>query len=690
LRKEEQFNPALSSFFDIADTPDDSSLTDLVRNAKTNRYSDFKDLAEGGLKKIQTCIDKRTGRQVVMATLLQNDNPAHTEKFLKEARLNASLQHPNIVPVYDVGLKEDEPWFTMKFLEGKNLGKIINELTSDQNSKYKNLNERLDIFIKVCDAISYAHSRGIIHMDLKPENIQISSFGDVSVCDWGLADILASDCDELLLDLCTLTSVDLTERTVDGVVKGSPGFMAPEQTTLTEFRKGKHSDIFSLGAILFTILTLRKPLIGDSFEELIKNTAQCKFPKPSELRPDLNIPFSLEAVCLKAMQLKPEMRYHSVEDLKKEIMDYRNGFATEAENASALKALKLFILRNKIISTLALIVLIAIIAVTATTMKSLNLEKENAVKEAERSKLEAERNRIEKEYHERINIEAAPRFFEAAKNAYNTYQFNDAYKFISTTTELDKSNLEAWELKGLIHFARQQFQKAIEAFEKSGKNNKLIPLAKEHKTKLDSTGQLHIDELIKLMGQCLRIGQSRVFTDLMHEKFSLDLKIEDRIEFCKKVLKFHNNYKGSEMHFAYDPETQHLDLSGNEWLRIAFCLQKFPAKSINFSNTSLSSFLVIRALPITTLDVSHTKVTELNSLSSATLKKLILNNTLISNLLPLKDLQIEILDISNTQVIHLVQLNEINSLKEVILHKGQFPKNKLKQIPDRIKVKFVD
>ena len=79
MRPEEKFNPALSSFFDIADTPDDSSLTDLVRDAKTNRYTNFKDLAKGGLKKIQTWHDKRTGRQVVMATLLQNDNPAHTE-----------------------------------------------------------------------------------------------------------------------------------------------------------------------------------------------------------------------------------------------------------------------------------------------------------------------------------------------------------------------------------------------------------------------------------------------------------------------------------------------------------------------------------------------------------------------------------------------------------------------------------
>ena len=687
MRREEKFNPALSSFFDMADTPDDSSLTELVQKAKTNRYSNFKELARGGLKNIRTCHDQRTGRQLVMATLLQNNNPAHTEKFLKEARLNASLQHPNIVPVYDVGLKDNEPWFTMKFLEGENLGGILTKLNQEEDCKYRNLNERLDIFIKVCDAISYAHSRGIIHLDLKPENIHISNFGDVSVCDWGLADIVTSECDEALLDLCTLTSLDLDERTVDGVVKGSPGFMAPEQTTLTEFRKGKHSDIFSLGAILYSILALQKPLQGENFEELIINTAECKFLKPSELRPDLNIPFSLEAVCLKAMQLKPEERYQSVEDLKKEIMDFRNGFATEAENASALKALQLLILRNKVISGLALIIFMGGIAVTAMTLKSLKLEKENAVQEAEKSKLEAERNRIEKEYYERINIEAAPRFFEAAKIAYNTYRFDDAIKFCNTVVELDKSELEAWELKGILHFARQEFPLAIEAFQKSGKKNKLISLAEEFsKKEKQADGFLSTADLLDLMSLSLQTGLYREFTDLMQVKISAKLTLEDRIEFCKKVLIFHNNRRKGQIHFKYDRESRHLDVSNNSWMKIVFCLQHFPARTADFSGTGITELFVFNAMEIEELDISHTKIAVLNSLACPTLKKLRISYTSINNIGPLKDSNIEELNISRSQVVSLHSVTLLPQIKKVIIHKGQFPQKDIDSLPPEIEV----
>ena len=348
-RKEENFNKNLASFFDEVEHLDPTPLTDILKSPK-ERYYNFTYYCSGGLKNIQRCTDRKTGREVAMAILKDDADAAKKESFLREARLSAMLQHPNIVPVYDIGLKDELPWFTMKFISGQSLGDIIDELRTDSNQNFDELAIRLDIFIKICDAMAYAHSRGVLHLDLKPDNIQISDYGDVVLCDWGLGQVMASECDDEMLECYSFNSGDLNSMTIDGAIKGTPGYMAPEQTSLIKTKKGIHSDTFSLGTILYSLLCYKKPFTGDEIEEVLQNTANCTFPKPSLIKADTPAP--LEAVCLKAMSLKVEGRYHSVADLQKEILNFRNGFATSAENASLLKLLQLWYKRHRALSIL--------------------------------------------------------------------------------------------------------------------------------------------------------------------------------------------------------------------------------------------------------------------------------------------------------------------------------------------------
>ena len=150
------------------------------------RYLDEQPIAEGGMKNISKGNDSVTSREVAIA-YLKPGQQEHFSNFIKEARLNARLQHPNIMTVYDIGVDDkNQAYFTMKLIEGEELGTIIKRLKKGQETEY-NSQKLLYIFLKICEAIAFAHSKNILHLDLKPENIQVGQFGEVLVCDWGLA-----------------------------------------------------------------------------------------------------------------------------------------------------------------------------------------------------------------------------------------------------------------------------------------------------------------------------------------------------------------------------------------------------------------------------------------------------------------------------------------------------------------------
>jgi len=218
----------------------------------STRYANETLIGKGGIKQVYRIFDNRTRRWVAIARLRDDRGPEHFDLFVNEAWMTSSLKHPNIINVHDVGIDSDgRPFFTMDLKGNRTLADLIK--ADDQERR-----ALLEVFLKICDAMAYAHSREIIHLDLKPANIQSDAFGEVLVCDWGLSKIV-SDKEEA--SPLNSSSELLDNMTLVGEVKGSPGFMAPEQVEKSG-RKDHRTDIFSLGCILHTILTGESPFTG--------------------------------------------------------------------------------------------------------------------------------------------------------------------------------------------------------------------------------------------------------------------------------------------------------------------------------------------------------------------------------------------------------------------------------------------
>ena len=272
-------------------------------------------------------------------------------------KLLQSLNTLGIVPIHDIGIDEyGIPYFTMKMLKGETLSETIRKLR-EKDSGYRKkytLNLIIQIFLKICDAVEYAHYKGILHLDLKPENIQISDFGEVIVLDWGLSkDIEEND------------NIKTNSDNKKKKIKGTPGYMAPEQVKGEEHLIDFHTDIYSLGVILYECLTLKQPFESHNMDWTLEDTAKGNFIPPRKTENKNFIPKPVEKIVLKCMSLSPENRYHTVSELKEDINLYLTAFPTKAERATWLKRFIYALRRNRILFSFIIIILFALMALQA-------------------------------------------------------------------------------------------------------------------------------------------------------------------------------------------------------------------------------------------------------------------------------------------------------------------------------------
>ena len=344
---------------------------------KPNRkYRFIKGLGKGGMKMVLQVRDQDTTRDVAMAVL--PDAAARPEsdiyRFLQEARITASLEHPNIVPVHDIGVDASgAPYYTMKLLRGRTLASLISKLASGDpefTAEY-NPDRMLRIFLKICYGMAFAHSKGVIHLDLKPENIQLGDFGEVLILDWGLAKVMDKDAVDENHDGKSEPEEPVAGfNTQDGIMKGTPGYMAPEQAAGQNSKKDQRTDIYALGAILYSMMTYCDPLEEKNVKDRINATLNGRIVPPRERAQDRDIPAAVEAVILKAMSLHPDDRYQSVKEIRNEVNAFISGYATVAENASFLKKLLLFLKRHMIFVLFGLLLLFLIAAGTVYMLDS--------------------------------------------------------------------------------------------------------------------------------------------------------------------------------------------------------------------------------------------------------------------------------------------------------------------------------
>ena len=452
-------------------------------------YDAVKELARGGMGAIILGNDRVLGRPLAVKVMRPDiqDSEERRVRFLDEAQITAQLEHPNIVPVHELGKNaQGDLYVTMKLVKGKSLGEILKDLktrdqrpeTGDRRKSRRedrsgeaedrpsggrlrrgsalqsresqeepektpgletqatfSLSDLLNIYLKVCDGMAFAHSKGVIHRDLKPDNIMVGEFGEVQIMDWGLAKVVGDrgqgtrdegpgEEEERRQDLSHQSSVTRPESeirspksaiqdesairkadtvrsvrsesdvalTVDGQITGTPAYMPPEQAEGKLEMIDHRSDVYSLGAILYEIMTLERPIEGDTVHKVLLNVSDGRITPPEQRTPGRHVPKELSAVVMKAMATNRRKRYQSVQELSQDIKLFLEGRAVSAKEDTFVEAFGKLIKRNKgvsaAIAAAAVILLVIGAAFTYDNAKKRRIA-EDALEEAQKSERKA-------------------------------------------------------------------------------------------------------------------------------------------------------------------------------------------------------------------------------------------------------------------------------------------------------------
>ena len=282
------------------------------------RFRVIRPHARGGLGSVFVALDAELNREVALKQIVDShaDDPVSRSRFLMEAQITGGLEHPGIVPVYGLGSYRDgRPYYAMRFVRGESLKHVIESfhaddtLRADPGRRSLELRKLLSRFNDVCNAIDYAHGRGILHRDIKPANIIVGKHGETLVVDWGLAKPigraeLGTESDERTLVPSTTSG---SAETLPGSALGTPAYMSPEQAAGDLKGLGQQSDVYSLGATLYCLLTGKPPFQADDVGAILSAVKQGEYLRPRQRDPAIDR--ALEAVCIRAMSPRPLDRY---------------------------------------------------------------------------------------------------------------------------------------------------------------------------------------------------------------------------------------------------------------------------------------------------------------------------------------------------------------------------------------------
>jgi serine/threonine protein kinase/tetratricopeptide (TPR) repeat protein len=493
------------------------------------RYELGAEVARGGMGAVLEAEDRTLHRRVALKVMLQKAGvPADgMQRFVSEARVTGQLEHPGIVPVYELGVDAaGRVFYSMKLVRGDTLRTILKRLRSGEDAALASypLNALLTIFLKVCDAVAFAHSRGVVHRDLKPDNIMVGEFGEVLVMDWGLAKVVGAGADEVeaavesapadaresgepsggnggsragintaLADI--LREGEAPMLTLEGQILGTPAFMAPEQAKGAVSAIDARTDIYSLGAILYQILVLRPPVQGRSAYEILDKVVQGNVISPAtrsrtavrsrsrgapdpaahaeeakdggaEERmsfphcPGGRVPEPLSQIVMKAMSLAPEDRYQVVPELQADIEAWRGGFATSVEAAGLWRQVTLLVRRHRVVASASLAVVLALTVGLAAAL----VQWRRAVASERQARQNEQRALTAEASRRQAALSAAKRFAGQAVRAAETGRWDEAERRAQDAQTVSPDGPWGSYARGMFATIRKDYPSAAEHF----------------------------------------------------------------------------------------------------------------------------------------------------------------------------------------------------------------------------------
>jgi len=381
---------------------DEGPAEEVTISERRGRYTGSSEYSRGGMGRILLVHDELLARDIALKELLppsdDYEGPQGTEaspvrqsaalvaRFLREARITGRLEHPSIVPVYELGRRENGGlYYTMRLVRGKTLRTVLQEC--------KTLEDRLKLlpnFVDLCMGIAYAHSRGVVHRDIKPSNIMIGEFGETVIIDWGLAKVVGQKEEEhpSIEDTLHRLHGDQAvgpDKTLTGEVLGSPHYMSPEQAggRITEI--DARSDVFSLGALLYEILANHAAFDKSSIEGLIEQI-QHEDPVPISTR-EPHAPKELASICYRAIQKDKASRYSSAKQMGEDINGFLSGSVVSAYAYTPLERLRRFYFQRRALVNASSFAAIAILAIAIFAFVSVTRSRDQAVVARERESI---------------------------------------------------------------------------------------------------------------------------------------------------------------------------------------------------------------------------------------------------------------------------------------------------------------
>lgn len=565
-----------------------------------NRYHIKELISEGGFKKVYRAYDSKTSRDVAYAQI-ESDDLTFTNRIIREARITAQLDHSNITPLYDVGKNEGGLYFTMKLMAGKKMSHWIKHPQPPREQHYYKL---LHHVIDVCEAVAYAHSKGILHLDIKPGNIHIGDFGETYLFDWGIAKVLnASDDDFFNLDLGNDS-------------QGTPGCMSPEQMQNDETLLCPQTDIFLLGGLLYSLYT-GKRLTQSQGES---DTSSDHYPMTYKDLFDEKIPKSMIQIIRKATYKNPQDRYQTVDELKLDLDRYINHYPTSVDKHRALKLISAKVLQHPYVS-LAIVVVIVVSLIFLNSLSQLQLK--------HTKKLAAQQEKTIQKIMPFANM--------PARNILDFYDHPKAMQMADTLIETQPETSQAWMLKGLLEASRFNFELADQAFDRilssdmivSSQNASILKLAERIKKVLDDEIK-NTGDVDTILHYIKNLNEGR-FNSLLSRNYYQTHKgnLDQCITFFEKCLTL---------------------LMGKRSPKLSFHKEKNNLKVVIEGQGGSLSTSIFLGMPYHSLVLKNFNQIHLPMLASPSLKKLDLSQCSIGHIYFLPELNLEWLDISNQHI----------------------------------------